>query len=79
MFLLTLACVENQLKGPQQGVDEPLRELLVNPIGIDFGHVHLGAERTEIFTLESTGTSPVTLDGLELRGAESFDLTWPCV
>lgn len=76
MILLTLACVQNGLIGPEEVIEVPVRELIVSPTEIDFGSIHLGAQRTEVFTLESTGTSAVTLDGLTLSGPSSFDLAW---
>ena len=76
MVLLALACVENGLNGPEEEVVVPVRSLVVSPTGIDFGEVEMGAQRTEVFTLESVGTGAVTLDGLEFTGPNSFELTW---
>ena len=43
MLLLALACIENGLNEPGQEIEEPLRELVVAPAGLDFGEVELGA------------------------------------
>ena len=74
MLLLALACIENGLNEPGQEIEEPLRELVVAPAGLDFGEVELGAERTMVFTISSVGNAPVALDELTVTGPSSFSV-----
>ena len=74
MLLMALACIENGLNEPGQEIDEPLRELVVAPAGLDFGEVELGAERTMVFTISSVGNAPVALDELSVTGPSSFSV-----
>lgn len=73
MFLLLVACNENNLIGkevPSEGMDTgTLPDIVVDPGEIAFGEVEWGSEHTQVVTVENVGSGTLLLESPALVSA----------
>lgn len=73
-LLLLGACSEYELTNKQMPLEDPIPEIQVTPLVLDFGMLPIGETAQGFFEIENVGVETLQLENLELNGSAAFAL-----